>query len=1345
MPTLKLKKDNFLLVKKLEITKLFILLSKINVVINMNIIRVIIVVVLSSLWINGYSREGVHADHRQQPSGVKTPDYKIPISFIENKGQITDQDHLLRNDIDFHVSAHAGLNIFVGCGKLSYQFSNSTGFNSLTGEKADIKKRLASVAGAGMSPSTTEMYRLDVTLLGADPHAKMLSAAPAGYVQRYVNGDKGAIESRVFDKVVYQNVYPGIDWVLYVKNGILEHEFHIKADGDPSVIKLVYGGATNLKINTDGSLSAFTPQGEIREKAPVAYLPDGSPVASKFKCDGNIISYELSKYSGDIVIDPTIEWSTYYGGSGADVGLSVASDTLGYVIMSGKTSSIANIATVGAYNTRFGGGISNAFVAKFDSSGNIKWATYYGGNGEDEASNVITDNNGNIYISGFTTSSSGIATPGAYQPSFAGGAWDAFVAKFSGEGSLLWGTYFGGPGADYSMGLAVDKNGNIIFSGATASSTGISTTGAYQTALAGGWDAFLTVFNSGGSLQWSTYLGGAGTDFIQGLVVDTFTNIYVTGSTNSSAGIATASAYQVDFAGGSDDAFLSKFSSGGSLLWSTYFGGTSGDQANAIATDNSGDIYIAGYTGSPSGIASPGCYQASLAGASDAFLAEFNSAGNYRWGTYFGGPANDVATGVTSDNSGNIYLVGGTASTSGIASSGAMVTAYQGGADDAFITQFNSVGFLQWSSYFGGSDSDVASGIAIDNKYHVYISGYTNSSDGIATTNGYQQVYGGSGDAFLLQVKYCTPSAGPITGPDSICINSTVLYSVPAPGGTWVGLNPSAEVIGGAVTALKLGTDTLFYITSNFCGIDTAIKAIMIDPIPSVSPVANLSVCSGQNSPFIYFSGTPGASYEWTNSNVVIGLPGMGTGNIDPFIVTGETTAISAVFNVTPVFGTCFGSTTSFTLTVNPTPVVNSISNMIACNGATSEGINFTGSAGASYTWSNNNNTIGLGLFGSGNMPSFTAVNVGTRASDAVITVVPYTAYCTGIAETFTITVEPSPTMLPVSNQTFCSGLPTSEIFFSGSPLTQFKWTNSEPFVGLAASDTGNVPSFVATNRDTIPIYAVIEVTPMIGICSGATESFTVTVDPMPTVDAAYPNQDICNDSLTHQFNFTGDISGTEFSWITTDDSAGINASGLGNIPSFTAINTSAVPEVAFIIVTPIADGCTGTSKTFSVKIEPSAFVGPIIGLDSLCKGSFIILADSISGGVWSNHQTGVMKVDNGVVSGEAFGGDSVMYTVTNACGSATAAKWINVNDCGNGGTTNQTQDFVILPNPAQNEINISANLIIDKVDIFDMLGRKLFSNDFNTANITIDIRGLANGVYLVRVNDGFIVKLVKD
>ncbi|MFM1875642.1 MAG: hypothetical protein RL266_1379, partial [Bacteroidota bacterium] len=401
------------------------------------------------------------------------------------------------------------------------------------------------------------------------------------------------------------------------------------------------------------------------------------------------------------------QWATYYGGSENEIGSSCAVDGIGNIYLAGTTYSALAIAHEGHQNT-YGGGIcssesntcSDAFLVKFNSSGERQWSTYYGADRNDAGNSCATDNIGNVYLAGKTYSALEIAS-GGHQNIFGGGT-DAFLVKFSSSGERQWATYYGGSGSEGGSDCATDGSGNIYLTGKTRSSPNGIYLGGFQETPAGGDDLFLVKFNGNGVRLWASYYGGDRNDLDGSCAIDNSGNIYLAGTTESPHGIASSGAHQ-DSLGGDIcdysqefpsmdcwDAFLVKFNSSGERLWATYYGGDRAEYGLSCATDNIGNVYLAGSTWSGSGIASDG-FQDSIVGG-DVFLAKFDGSGQRQWGTYY--PSSGFAGGsCAADWNGNVYLSGQTYQSEVVSFNGHQNT--HGGAElsetnyDAFLVRFS--------------------------------------------------------------------------------------------------------------------------------------------------------------------------------------------------------------------------------------------------------------------------------------------------------------------------------------------------------------------------------------------------------------------------------------------------------------------------------------------------------------------------------------------------------------------------------------------------------------------------------------------------------------------------------
>ncbi|MBL7992118.1 MAG: VCBS repeat-containing protein, partial [Candidatus Kapabacteria bacterium] len=315
-------------------------------------------------------------------------------------------------------------------------------------------------------------------------------------------------------------------------------------------------------------------------------------------------------------------YSTYIGGAGADQGFGITLDASGNAYAIGQAS-VGFPTTVGAYQTVVGGA-TDAFVTKLSPTGTAVYSTFLGGTGAENSFAIAVDASGNAYITG--NAAAGFPTTvGAYQTAFGTGTRDAFVTKLNAAGSaLVYSTYLGGTGDERGYGIAVDASGNAHIAGYTTGSFP-TTGGVFQTTFGGGArDGYVTKLDAAGSaLLYSTYLGGAGSDECQGLVLDASGNVVVAGLAGT--GFPTT-ADQTAFGGGTSDAFVSRLNATGSFLdYSSYVGGTGNDIGYGVARDASNNVYIAGET-SGSFPTTAGVYQTTFGGgASDVFVAKLGT------------------------------------------------------------------------------------------------------------------------------------------------------------------------------------------------------------------------------------------------------------------------------------------------------------------------------------------------------------------------------------------------------------------------------------------------------------------------------------------------------------------------------------------------------------------------------------------------------------------------------------------------------------------------------------------------------------------------------------------------
>ena len=554
--------------------------------------------------------------------------------------------------------------------------------------------------------------------------------------------------------ISYDGLYNGVLLKYDGAQGRLKGTYTVAPGADAGQIRWRYAGASKTTLDSGGNLLVNGDRSGalLTEQAPVAWQEIGGtrvPVDTRFALasDGTV-SFALGAYNRTepLIIDPTLTFSTYLGGTSQDEADGIAVNSSGNVYVTGWTSS-SNFPTVSPYQPT-NHGTPDAFVTKFNANGTVAYSTYLGGAASDQARGIAVDAAGNAYVTG-TTSSSDFPTQNAYQPAVHG--IDAFLTKVNAAGSaLLYSTYFGGTSNDYAWGIAVDAAGNAYITGNTASTTSFPLMNAYQTTYGGGVsDAYLarldTTQSGTASLIYSTLLGGTGEDDGggytastpgHGVAADAAGNAYVTGQT-ASTNFPTRNAYDPT-ANGGIDAWVSKVNTNGvgdpSLIYSTYLGGSSCcDYGRDVEIDSAGNAYVTGITNSAD-FPTLNSYQSCSASISSPFVTKLNPSGTALvYSTCFG--ANGYASDIAVDGSGRAHITGQTN-----ASTFPQMNAIQpfGGASDAFALTLSAAGnTLTFSSFLGGSVADTGIGLATDGADKIYVTGSTLSTN-FPILNAYQ-------------------------------------------------------------------------------------------------------------------------------------------------------------------------------------------------------------------------------------------------------------------------------------------------------------------------------------------------------------------------------------------------------------------------------------------------------------------------------------------------------------------------------------------------------------------------------------------------------------------------------
>lgn len=521
----------------------------------------------------------------------------------------------------------------------------------------------------------------------------------------------------------------------------------------------------------------------------------------------------------DLGAQDTRIWATYYGANDDEKSQSMAVDLAGNIYMVGSTRTLTGIA-LNAFQPNHGGGMDDIFLVKLNASGTPVWATYYGSTGNEVAEHIAVDKVGNVYICGNTTSTSGF-TSGGFQNTYGGGSsGDAFLVKFDAAGNRKWATYYGGAGGDFGNGVAVDLSCNVYLAGNTNSPTNIAS-GGYKNTLSGSLDSFLAKFDSSGNRIWGTYYGGFGSEEGVCVITDSTGNVMLGGLTTSTTGIS-SSGFQNTYGGGPADAFLAKFNSSCGLIWGTYYGGSQNESAQSLSVGPGGNIYMGGYTTSTNGIAAGGFQNTKGTGAlDDAYLVKFSPSGARLWGTYYGGSNIDIGRGTNTDPSGNVYMVGWTKSTSGMASGGFQNTygGSSGGSDNGFLVKFGPTGNRICATYYG-DESMIFYDVATDVSGNLFATGFTSDTTGIAS-GGFQNKIGGKLDMVLVKFTSFGTTGFP---PEANCSDINI-YPNPSSRfflrteGNKAGTLSIFDLLGDRILELPLNNNTILDLSDKPAGI----------------------------------------------------------------------------------------------------------------------------------------------------------------------------------------------------------------------------------------------------------------------------------------------------------------------------------------------------------------------------------------------------------------------------------------------------------------------------------------------------------------------------------------------
>ena len=577
-------------------------------------------------------------------------------------------------------------------------------------------------------------------MLSGNPAARVEALDPLAARTNYFVGGREQWHRDVpnFARVAYRSVYPGIDVVYYGNQDQLEYDFVLHPGADPRSIRLKFRGADRVRLTPEGDLSVEAAGAQFVQKRPVIYQEDPltaerRPVEGRYELRAaGVVGLSLGGYdrSRPLVIDPVVTYSVFIGGASTDVITAVTTDSQGFIYIAGYTQNGDLVAYGNAVQAAYSAG-KDAFVAKLDPNANgaATWVyfSYLGGARDDAATAIRVNAAGLIYVTGTTTSSdfplAGTAAQGTLALSTTSTSavfpTDAFVTIISVTDGLVYSTYFGGTGNETPNAIALNPSGLAYILGTTDSTDLPLTADAYQNLRWGPSDLFLAVIDPNTTaIAYSTYLGGEGREDGRGLALGPNGLVYFAATSSSTLFPLSGDPYRRALSG-FENVVIGVMDltqpAPNSLVYCTYFGGSSLDEVRGLFLDANGRLLVTGWTISPDFPVTANAMEPTLVGAANAFVTRLNPAAPpssfVEYSTYLGGSVGEVAYDVKSDASGSIYVTGYTMSPDFPVTLDTAVQPTYGNGIDGFLVKFNPAvagrPALQYGTYFGGIGTHV--------------------------------------------------------------------------------------------------------------------------------------------------------------------------------------------------------------------------------------------------------------------------------------------------------------------------------------------------------------------------------------------------------------------------------------------------------------------------------------------------------------------------------------------------------------------------------------------------------------------------------------------------------------
>lgn len=1186
--------------------------------------------------------------------------------FEMNKGQVANQKGEVQNDVLFRTR-QGNAKVYFYKDHVSYYFYKKSINSTLPADISNLSiKEIETIKGK----DTTWVYRLDLDIVGAQTAKVEGHEIQRAHANFYLAHCPEGIQNVPFYKsLVYENVYPGVNFKFSFTAEGLKYDIHAEKGADLGLIKLRYNGADKVDL-INNKLILNSPFGEMNEELPASYnlIDNVDPFENNASALGDEISVKYALGEDDIItfsninnsdhgvlIDPRLVWSTYYNydddepygqelhaAAGEVVSVSSTEDGLMPTLDPGGLSYYqGSLDTSGILRT-------DLRILKFTTEGVLNWATYYGGTETEivRGGVKINPNNGDIFIAAQSTSTN------FPTQDIGGGAWfentnptgeqQIVLLRFDQTGIRQWGTYFNSSFSANVYDLDLSSTGKLYIVGDNAVGYVLPTQtwlSAYNQAAPdpndpNGTDAFIAGFDANGVFEWGSYFGAgiAGAQDInesfRKVKLTPDGSIYAVGiADNNSAITLDAGGFFDGTHNGNNDVLAVRFSNVGALEWSTYFGGT-GDEKDVygIAADSANSLYISGVTlSSDYPVQDPGSgafFDNTLNGTQSGFIAKFNSNVGLAWSTYFGAAGNDWNTTLDVSPNGKVYVAEYTQGSSGMPTmnktNAFFETTGTGPTFNGFVAQFDTSGVQEWGTYVSSLGNTVYQTIRTYDGLcgdQVYVGGFQSDTLYPVVDPGsgaYVQSYSGFGlDKFTLSQFNDNLQDPGWTPPTTLCSGSPSINLnttvTGTPGGVWSG----PGVLAGVFDPSSVSNDTVnvtYTLGSGSC-IDSLQQEIVIN-LESVIPLSingtNDSICPGGSSTLSINGGSLGGGADWFWYQGSCGNNFLGNGT-SIVVSPGSTTTYYARAE-----GTCnITGCVAFTVTIKTlsTPAASITANMDpVCVGDSTYLLPNGGSLGTGADWTWYEGSCGGTLLGTGDSIAV----YPTVSTDYYVSA---NGDCnTTVCQMVTVgTANPStdPTGISAIDTVICQGSFTTLSIVGGSLGTSANW---EWYSGTCGgTPEGSGTSIIVSPTSSTTYFARSEGYCGDGICVQLTiDVNTNSVDPVSVSASKNP---ICSgDSTILTVNGGSLGSGADWYWY---------SGSCGGTP----VDTGAVITV-FPVSTPITyfvraeNLCNQTNcQTVTINITPAgdaSWVSP----GTICESTGIINLDQFVtgnlGGTWS-------------------------------------------------------------------------------------------------------------------------------